>query len=159
MPLKLGSDDKNNEPTLRELSPTELSKLNDDAFRKIRAALVDGMGLDEDEVQYSSRLKADLSVDSIDFLDTVFRMERQFGVKIPRSEIFPEEMFIGDCGLIESGRVTPKGIEVLREKLKHAHLPDVEKLAKDPRVENIENLFTVQMLVNFMVTHMRKALA
>ena len=28
--------------------------------------------------------------ESIDFLDIVFRLEREFGIKIPRGELFPE---------------------------------------------------------------------
>jgi len=35
-------------------------------------------------------LQGDLGAESIDFLDIVFRLERNFGIKIPRGELFPE---------------------------------------------------------------------
>ena len=37
-------------------------------------------------------LQGDLGAESIDFLDIVFRLERNFGIKIPRGELFPENV-------------------------------------------------------------------
>ena len=44
---------------------------------------------------------------------------------------------------VERGFVTENGIEVLREQLPHAN---VDEFAEDPRVEHIQNLFTVEMV-------------
>jgi len=43
--------------------------------------------------------------------------------------------------------LTSAGIAELRKRLPHA---DVDKFAKDPKVENIQDLFTVGMIVKFM---------
>ena len=43
--------------------------------------------------------------------------------------------------------MTSSGIEELRQRMPHA---DIDKLAADPKVENIQDLFTVQMIVNFL---------
>eukprot|EP00475_Leptophrys_vorax_P025384 TRINITY_DN35569_c0_g1_i2.p1 TRINITY_DN35569_c0_g1~~TRINITY_DN35569_c0_g1_i2.p1 ORF type:complete len:170 (-),score=15.11 TRINITY_DN35569_c0_g1_i2:441-950(-) len=122
----------------------------DEIFEKVKTTLVDALGLDEDEVNGTSRLKADLGAESIDFLDIVFRLEKNFGIKIPRNELFPESLFTADSGFAENGRVTDKGIAELRTRLPHADKDTIDALAKDPRIENVEDLFTVNMVVNFL---------
>lgn len=124
----------------------------DEIFEKVKTTLVDALGLDEDEVSGTSRLKADLGAESIDFLDIVFRLEKNFGIKIPRNELFPESLFTADSGFAENGKVTEKGLEELRTRLPHAEKETLDTLAKDPRVENVEDLFTVNMVVNFLTS-------
>ena len=64
----------------------------DEIFGKVQATLVDALGVDEDEVTRAATLQGDLGAESIDFLDIVFRLERNFGIKIPRGELFPENL-------------------------------------------------------------------
>ena len=48
----------------------------------------------------SATLQGDLGgAESIDFLDIVFRIEKEFGIKIPRGELFPESIFQGNPDL------------------------------------------------------------
>lgn len=124
----------------------------DEIFERVQSTLVDALGLDEDEVTATSRLKADLGAESIDFLDIVFRLEKNFGIKIPRNELFPESLFTADSGFAENGCVTEKGLQELRTRLPHADKETLDALAKDPRVENVEDLFTVSMVVNFLAS-------
>lgn len=124
----------------------------DEIFEKVKETLVDALGLDEDEVTPTSRLKADLGAESIDFLDIVFRLERNFSIKIPRNELFPESLFTADSGFAENGRVTEKGLNELRTRLPHADKESIDALAADPRVEKVEDLFTVNMVVNFLAS-------
>jgi acyl carrier protein len=116
-------------------------------FDKVRTTLVDALNVDEDEVTLESRLKGDLNAESIDFLDIVFRLEKQFGVKIPREELFPEAIFSGDPGFVTDGKVNAAGLKELQEKLPFANLAE---FAKDPRVEKVEDLFTVQFIVSYL---------
>ena len=74
-------------------------------------------------------------------------LEKNFDVKIPRGELFPDNLATADSSFAQEGRVTDSGIEELRKRMPHA---DVDKLAADPKVENIQDLFTVQMMVNFL---------
>ena len=60
-------------------------------LQEVQGVLVDALGVDEDEVTPDATLMADLGAESIDFLDIVFRMEKAFGIKIPREELFPAE--------------------------------------------------------------------
>ncbi|MCH7686370.1 MAG: acyl carrier protein [Planctomycetes bacterium] len=119
----------------------------DEIFNKVRETLEDALGVDEDEVSPEATLAGDLGAESIDFLDIVFRLEKNFDVKIPRGELFPENLASADASFIQDGLVTSSGIEELRTRMPHA---DIDKLAADPKVENIQDLFTVQMIVNFL---------
>ncbi len=51
----------------------------EEIFDKVREALVDALGVDEDEVTPNATLRGDLDAESIDFLDIVFRLERKVG--------------------------------------------------------------------------------
>lgn len=119
----------------------------DEIFEKVRATLVDALGVDEDEVSPESRLTADLGAESIDFLDIVFRLEKSFNTKIPRGELFPENFATADATLVSDGKITAKGLDELKARMPHA---DIDSFAKDPKVENLPELFTVNMIVNFL---------
>ena len=119
----------------------------EEVFNKVRETLEDALGVDEDEISPEATLAGDLGAESIDFLDIIFRLEKKFDVKIPRGELFPENLASADASFIQDGLVTSSGIEELRQRMPHA---DVEKLAADPKMENIQDLFTVQMIVNFL---------
>lgn len=119
----------------------------EEIFTKVQETLVDALGVDDDEVSADSTLVGDLGAESIDFLDIVFRLEKNFGIKIPRGELFPENLASADSNLVSDGVVTPAGLEQLRTQMPHA---DIDKFSADPKVENIQDMFTVQMIVNFV---------
>ncbi len=119
----------------------------DEIFSKVQATLVDALGVDDDDVTENARLSADLGAESIDFLDIVFRLEKNFGTKIPRGELFPENFAAADASFVSAGKVTEKGLQELRTRMPHAN---IDAFAKDPKVENLQELFTVGMIVNFL---------
>src|SRR5690349_18105914 len=119
----------------------------DEIFEKVQQTLVDALGVDDDEVTADATLSGDLGAESIDYLDIVFRLEKNFGIKIPRGELFPENLSASDGGFVKDGVVTPEGVAELKKRMPHA---DVDSFAKDPKVENIQELFTVKMIVNFL---------
>ncbi len=94
----------------------------DEIFPRVKTQLVDALGVDEDDVKLTSRLQADLNAESIDFLDIVFRLEREFGLKIDRNELFPESIFQGDPKLIQNGVLTADGLNELRTKMPSADI-------------------------------------
>ena len=115
-------------------------------FEKVQATLVDPLGVDEDEVTRDATLQGDLGAESIDFLDIVFRLERNFGIKIPRGELFPENL-TADPEWIADGKLTSKGVEELKTRLPFA---DITKIEQDPSVDKIGDLYTVDMLVQYV---------
>lgn len=119
----------------------------DEIFSTVQEVLVDALGVDDDEVTREATLIGDLGAESIDFFDIVFRLEKAFDIKIPRGELFPENLAAADSGFIQNGKVTEAGINELRSRMPHA---DVDSLADDPRVEKIQDLFTVDMICKFI---------
>ncbi len=118
-----------------------------EVFDKVQETLIDALGVDDDEVTPEATLIGDLGAESIDFLDIVFRLEKNFDIKIPRGELFPENLAGADSGFIQDGMVTEKGISELRDRMPHA---DIDAFADDPKVENIQELFTVDMICKFL---------
>ena len=119
----------------------------EEIYSKVSATLVEALNVDEDDVKPTSTLQGDLGAESIDFLDIVFRLEREFGIKIPRNELFPESIFQGDPELVKDGKVTAKGLAELRDKMPYADLTEFEK---NPTLEGISDLFTVNLIVSYI---------
>jgi acyl carrier protein len=116
-------------------------------YQKVSATLVDALNVEQDEVTPTATLQGDLGAESIDFLDIVFRLEREFGIKIPRNELFPESIFQGDPEFVLNGKVTEKGLKELREKMPFA---DIGKFEKNPELSAISDLFTVEMITKYI---------
>jgi len=119
----------------------------DEIYAKVSATLVEALNVDEEEITRESTLQGDLGAESIDFLDIVFRLEREFGIKIPRGELFPESIFQGDPDLVENGRVTTKGLDELRTRMPFADLSTFEA---DPELNRLSDLFTVDMITRYI---------
>jgi acyl carrier protein len=77
----------------------------------------------------------------------VFRLEREFGIKIPRNELFPEAIFQGDADFVKDGKVTEKGLSELREKMPFADLSNFEK---NPQATDLSELFTVDLIARYI---------
>jgi len=118
----------------------------EEIFEKVQSTLVDALGVDEEDVTRESTLQGDLGAESIDFLDIVFRLERNFGIKIPRGELFPENL-TADPEWIADGKMTEKGLAELKARLPFA---DLSKFEADPDVEKLADLYTVDMLVQYV---------
>jgi acyl carrier protein len=97
-------------------------------------------------VTRDATLQGDLGAESIDFLDIVFRLERNFGIKIPRGELFPENV-VTDPEMIDGGKLTSKGLDELKARMPYA---DLTEFASDPEVDRIADLYTVDMLVLYV---------
>ncbi len=119
---------------------------SDEIFEKVQSTLVDALGVDEDDVTPDAKLFKDLGAESIDLLDIVFRLERNFGIKIPRGELFPENV-VSDPEMIQDGKLTAKGLEELKARMPYA---DLSAFEADPDVEKIGDLYTVEMLVQYV---------
>jgi len=124
----------------------------DEILVKVQETLVDALGVDDDEVTPTATLIGDLGAESIDFLDIVFRLEKNFDIKIPRGELFPENLATADSGFVADGKVTAEGIAQLRTKMPHA---DIDRFASNPLVSKLSDLFTVDMICKFVATRLK----
>ena len=64
----------------------------DEIYTKVRGVLVEALGVDEEEVTPDATLSGDLGAESIDYLDISFRVEKEFAIKIPKGELFPDNI-------------------------------------------------------------------
>ena len=118
----------------------------EEVFAKIQTALVDALGVDEEDATPTATLVGDLGAESIDFLDIVFRLEKSFDIKIPRGELFPEDI-LTDSKYVQDGKVTEEGLAELRKRMPFANLDD---FAKNPVVQDFGNLLTVADMCRFV---------
>jgi acyl carrier protein len=125
----------------------------DEIYKKVSNTLVEALNVDETEISPRSTLQGDLGAESIDFLDIVFRLEREFGIKIPRGELFPESIFQGDPDMVQDGKITDKGLEELRARMPFA---DLSKFEKDRDVAQISDLFTVELISRYVQGKLEK---
>ncbi|MFM8635437.1 MAG: acyl carrier protein [Planctomycetia bacterium] len=118
----------------------------DEIFEKVKSALVDALGVDEDEVSPSATMVGDLGAESIDFLDIVFRLEKAFGIKIPRGELFPEDV-LSSTEYVANGKLNAAGLAALKARMPFA---DLTKFEADPSVQNFANTLTVEDMVRYV---------
>jgi acyl carrier protein len=129
----------------------------DEIYKKVQGVMVDALGVDEEEVTPTSRLREDLGAESIDFLDIVFRLEKAFTTdptkpfKIPRGELFPENLgaMMADEQFVKDGKITPLGLSELKKRMPFADFTEVDK---SPTVEAAQSLLNVQTVVNYVAS-------
>lgn len=119
---------------------------SEEVFSKVQAALVDALGVEDDEVTPEATMVGDLGAESIDFLDIVFKLEKAFGITIPREELFPDDI-LTNASYVENGKVTPGGLSELKKRLPWA---DLSKFEQNPRVQDFGNLLTVNDLCRYV---------
>ena len=122
----------------------------DEVFEKVQETLEEALGVDADEVTPDATLTEDLGAESIDFLDIVFRLEKAFGIKIPRGELFPDNV-LNNPDFVADGKLTDQGLATLKERMPHADFADFEQ---DPDINNMAGLFKVDTIVNYLVAKM-----
>ena len=127
-------------------------------YSEVKKVLSQALNVEEDEIDLNSKIISDLGAESIDFLDITFRLERQFNIKIPRNELFPEGVFEGDKECVNSeGKITPHGVDKLQTAMPHVALRDNEgELTFDGTIAGIQDAFTVLSLVNYLNTKVQQ---
>jgi acyl carrier protein len=126
----------------------------DEIIQEVQEVLVDALGVDDEEVTTGATLMGDLGAESIDFLDIVFRLEKAFGIKIPREELFPAEGLMNNPELVNNGRLTEKGLVELKNAMPHT---DFGAFEDDPDINKLGDLFTVNSVVNFIELKLRSS--
>ncbi|MBA2652109.1 MAG: acyl carrier protein [Tatlockia sp.] len=121
----------------------------DSVYPKVREIIADVLVIDEEEVSLNNRLISDLGAESIDFLDLVFQLEKEFSIKIPRGQL--EKNARGDLAEAEfekGGVLTPKGMEALKNYL--SEVPE-DYFKVNMKVNEIPLLFTVETFCKLIV--------
>lgn len=69
--------------------------------QKVRTFLIEDLEIDEEKIQPEARLKEDIGIDSLDFVDIVVIVEKNFGFKIKTEEMAKVKTFNDFCDYIE----------------------------------------------------------
>jgi acyl carrier protein len=117
-----------------------------EVFQKVKETLVEALGVDEEEVTPQAKITSDLGAESIDFLDIVFRLEKSMNIKIPRGELFPDNV-LTNPQYVQEGKLTPAGLEQLKERMPHV---DFTEFQGNPDISRMGDLFTVQTITNYV---------
>ncbi len=119
---------------------------NPEVFDKVKEALIDALGVDDDEVTEEATMVGDLGAESIDFLDIVFKLEKSFDIQIPRDELFPDDI-LTNAEFVQDGKVTADGLTKLKERMPFA---DLSKFEQNPQVQDFGSMLTVRDLCNYV---------
>ncbi len=69
---------------------------------KVKDFLIEELEIDEEKISPDAKLKEDMGIDSLDFVDIVVIVERNFGFKIKAEEMVGVDTFSKFCDYIES---------------------------------------------------------
>ena len=119
-------------------------------YPKVREIIADVLVIDEEEISKTSRLISDLGAESLDFLDLVFQLEKEFGIKIPRGQL--EKNARGDLSEDEfekGGVLTSKGMQALKNYLNEV---PADYFKPNLKIGEIPLLFTVETFCKLVVS-------
>jgi acyl carrier protein len=132
---------------------TGMAPSREQVFSKVQEVLTDALGVDTEDVSPQATLQGDLGAESIDFLDIVFRLEKAFAIKIPKGELFPDDL-LNNPDFVEGDKMTSVGLERLKSAMPHA---DFSQFEKAPLVSKMPELFTVNTIVNYVENKLKAA--
>jgi acyl carrier protein len=129
----------------------------DAVFPKVAQTIADALGCEVDEVQAKVPLIEGLDAESIDFLDLVFRLEKGFGVKIPRGKIVEDARGpLPEAEFENKGIVTDAGMARLREFLNEV---PAERFKSPMKAADVPRLFTPETFCKVVIRAQRAAQA
>jgi acyl carrier protein len=123
---------------------------------RVAQALVQALGVSRGDITPETSLAGDLEAESIDFLDIVFRLEKDFGIEVARGELFPQEL-LRDPSMVTGGRLTAEGSAALKQRF---DFTDTSAIQAGASVEDLMNdLLTVRLIVDYVESKLRATAA
>lgn len=127
---------------------SEVALSNEQIGEMCRVIVAESLGKPLTDVELTSVLMADLHAESLDFLDIVFRIERDFKIEITRGEM--ERASRGDMSqddFAPNGVISEAGLTRLRELMPEA----ADRITPGLRPSTILTLFSVQTFANMVI--------
>jgi len=125
----------------------------DEIGERVAQALVQALGVSRSDITPETSLAGDLEAESIDFLDVVFRLEKDFGIEVARGELFPQEL-LRDPAMVSNGQLTAEGVKALRDRFSFT---DLSSLKPGLSIDDLtNNMLTVKLIIDY-VEHKLKA--
>lgn len=97
---------------------------------KVRAIIVDKLGVDEEEVRPEASFTNDLGADSLDTVELIMEFEKEFGISIPDDQAEKIETVASAIEYIEMasfGGSTLSNNSYLKQKDNRMSQPDISK--------------------------------
>ncbi|MBQ7526419.1 MAG: acyl carrier protein [Bacteroidaceae bacterium] len=69
---------------------------------KVKEFLIEDLEIDEEKIYPEAKLKEDMGIDSLDFVDIVVIVDKTFGFKLKAEEMAGVDTFAKFCDYIES---------------------------------------------------------
>jgi acyl carrier protein len=128
----------------------------DEIFGTVQTAVVDALGVDEEEVTPEATLLDELGAESIDLLDILFRLERKLGVKIQAADLaaYVQGGIADDDFGDDSGIITERGLTHLKSVMPQI---DEDALRGKFQAEKVMSLFTVDNLTDLVMSRVGAA--
>ena len=118
-------------------------------YPKVREIIADVLVIDEESISLHSRLIADLGAESIDFLDLVFQLEKEFSIKIPRGQLEKNARgHLSEDEFEKGGVLTANGMVALKNYL--SEVP-ADYFKANMKINEIPLLFTVETFCKLIV--------
>nr|WP_086937893.1 acyl carrier protein [Thaumasiovibrio occultus] len=80
------------------------------SLKEVENILVEVLGVEPEEITVDANLVDDLAAESIDFVDIIYAIEQNYGLKISAGEVFPaflkEQAFLGADGNVSDDILT-----------------------------------------------------
>ena len=119
-------------------------------YPKVRGIIADVLVIEEEEISLNSRLIVDLGAESIDFLDLVFQLEKEFSIKIPRGQLEKNARgHLSEEEFEKAGMLTANCMTALKNYL--AEVPS-EYFKDNMKLNEIPMLFTVGTFCKLIVS-------
>ncbi len=115
---------------------------------KVQTLIAEALYVDKAEVTPDASLMKDLGAESIDFLDIMFRLEKEFSIKIPKGDIEKKARGgLSDAEFAVDGIIQAKGLAALRKAMPEV---DAGEFRDGMNVREIAALFTVATFVRMV---------
>src|SRR4029077_1760380 len=111
-------------------------------YPRVKEIIAEVLVIEADKIDLKKQLIVDLGAESIDFLDLVFQLEREFGIKIPRGQLEKNARgALSNEEFEQNGVITEKGMQALKQYLNEV---PAEWFKPNMKVNEIPLLFTVE---------------
>jgi acyl carrier protein len=128
---------------------------SEEIFERVQRIVALSLLIDESEVTRESKIVEDLGGESLDFLDIIFRLEKEFAIEFPKENWIERESRRykeahglppdAPCHLVQDGVLTEGGLELMRQRMPEV---DQSRIVAGMREDDIVNLVNVQTFVN-----------
>jgi acyl carrier protein len=125
-----------------------MADLNE-VHEKVKSCLIVSCGVNEEEVELEKTLINDLGIDSIDLLDLIYSLEKEYDISIELGDL--EKLAVKEMGNVPfeiDNVITDEGLKILQEFIGESQK---EKMKKGLTVQEIPMLLTVHSLCNLVI--------